>query len=366
MGDEDLATRFWEKVDRRGPGECWEWTGSRDGTGHGLFQDRGDGPELAHRIAYRLLHGHIPEGRSVCHRCGSRACVNPQHLFLGPKGYNAREWFNINKEQPDDEMIRILRMRRRCAHLPRETKDIRGLITRLEICHFKFGRHIQKIVEAIGRTRLDFDPNSIGRFHPKPDEDAWKGDRTGRSRQGQEYIWILQMWLSGDAQLPEDDSRGIPQSLFASVYDAFGSRDPKKEALVSALVDRLMWKADQQPPPEGFETLSAQIGCTDICHYSFPKNVQRVIEAIGRLEPLPDFGGCGSSDEVQRQCAQRYFDALGAWLGGKSIEDAAPLGERTPPKAWLVACLAKTVKELAGLESSLPLVPVSGIEAGSG
>lgn len=75
--------RFWSKVDRRGPHECWEWTGSLNQKGYGQFSV---GPKSqntmpkAHRISYEMLVGPIPEGLHIDHLCRNRKCVNPAHL----------------------------------------------------------------------------------------------------------------------------------------------------------------------------------------------------------------------------------------------------------------------------------------------
>lgn len=71
-----LGDRFWSKVARGHPDECWEWTGAiRGRTGYGSMQEG-----LAHRVAYELLVGLIPEGMVIDHLCRNRACVNPDHL----------------------------------------------------------------------------------------------------------------------------------------------------------------------------------------------------------------------------------------------------------------------------------------------
>ncbi len=79
-----LESRFRSKVDRRGPDECWKWTGYRfwDGYG-GLRSDLavGGGRLIrAHRLAYELLVGPIPDGMVIDHLCRNRWCVNPAHL----------------------------------------------------------------------------------------------------------------------------------------------------------------------------------------------------------------------------------------------------------------------------------------------
>jgi DNA-binding Xre family transcriptional regulator len=80
--------RFWSKVDTTG--ECWLWMGSRRPLGYGAVKVGGRVLH-AHRVAYELTHGSIPEGFVVMHRCDNPPCVNPAHLHLGTRSENTRD-----------------------------------------------------------------------------------------------------------------------------------------------------------------------------------------------------------------------------------------------------------------------------------
>jgi hypothetical protein len=80
--------RFWEKVDRRGPDECWPWRASVGTHGYGVLGLGGHGTTTAPRFAYELLVGPIPAGLTIDHLCRNRRCVNPAHLEVVTRGEN--------------------------------------------------------------------------------------------------------------------------------------------------------------------------------------------------------------------------------------------------------------------------------------
>jgi hypothetical protein len=77
-----LEERFWSKVDLDGAtadDDCYNWTGALDRQGYGQFW-LGDRSGLAHRVAYELARGPIPDGLTLDHLCRNRKCVRPDHL----------------------------------------------------------------------------------------------------------------------------------------------------------------------------------------------------------------------------------------------------------------------------------------------
>jgi hypothetical protein len=81
----DKIEAFWEKV-QKGDG-CWSWTAAKHRDGYGMV-NMDTGIRKAHRVAWEVTHGQIPDGMDVCHTCDNPICCNPAHLWLGTHNDN--------------------------------------------------------------------------------------------------------------------------------------------------------------------------------------------------------------------------------------------------------------------------------------
>ena len=88
-----LRQRFWSKVDKRGPDECWPWKGGKTGLGDGNFYI-GKKHIMARRFAWEQHYDHaVPYDMVIIAMCRNRSCCNPGHLRCGTR-------FDVYKVNP--------------------------------------------------------------------------------------------------------------------------------------------------------------------------------------------------------------------------------------------------------------------------
>ncbi len=79
---------------------CLLYMGCTDTKGYGKFSVAHQRWRFAHRVAWELVHGSVPEGLFVLHRCDTPACVEVNHLFLGTLQDNAADMVAKKRHRP--------------------------------------------------------------------------------------------------------------------------------------------------------------------------------------------------------------------------------------------------------------------------
>lgn len=123
---QEYIDRFWANVSVKGPGDCWEWQAGKS-NGYGWMTMFGV-KDRAHRHAWRLVNGEIPEGLFVLHKCDNPPCCNPNHFFLGTDMDNfqdAKRKGRTKRPQPDNRG-------EKCGSNKLSENDIRTICTRLD------------------------------------------------------------------------------------------------------------------------------------------------------------------------------------------------------------------------------------------
>lgn len=119
-------SNFWSGLIENG--QCLEWSGTRSPCGYGLIGRGVNFPRLAHRCAWWLTFGQIPEGMQVCHRCDNPQCVNPDHLFLGTQADNVADMISKGRHVGHPRAYRP-RLKNEGKGIPRGAERFRAKLT---------------------------------------------------------------------------------------------------------------------------------------------------------------------------------------------------------------------------------------------
>lgn len=161
--------QFWNKVDKRGPDECWPWLGQLTEKWYGVFTVNGK-QVRAHRFSLELVNGKLPEGMFALHTCDYAPCCNPAHLYAGTALQNIH-----------DKMDRGSQVAKLTPEKVRQIRALRGIKTQIEIaeefdisiplvCRVQTGQ-IWKHVEDIDGTLVALPPrkSEVKRHYTKHD-----------------------------------------------------------------------------------------------------------------------------------------------------------------------------------------------------
>lgn len=266
-------------------------------------------------------------------------------------------WSNIQISPQDPEITRINNLQKNLGELSDKINEIRELITRFEVCHFKYHQHLRNIKESINALEPNVDIHKIGINHIHHGESVLNNDTTGRSLIGQQYVWAMKVWLNEN--FPIEPSDDYDKKFGRQIHEWLGDKNSDKTELVRLLLARLTWdwKSYGELQHGGkFTDIELQAGRMDICHYAFPENLNLLIKGIGQMKAVEEreFEGCGSYNTDIKTYLEKEFLELNDTL--LSLKNKSGQNKNDLIKAWLVACLAKTIKE--NIKISIPIIDI--------
>jgi len=266
-------------------------------------------------------------------------------------------WSNIQISPQDAEIVKINNIEKKLGELPDKVIKTRELITRFEVCHFKCQQHLKKIKHSIIDLDPKVDTTKIGINHIQYGESVLNNDTTGKSFIGQQYVWAIKEWLNNNTKHELSDN--CDKKFGQQIQKWLGDKNPDKIRLVRLLLARLTWdwKSYEKLQHGGeFKDIEYQACRLDICHYAFPKNLELFLKGLGQMKAADkkEFEGCGSYNaDIKAYLEQEFLD-LNYTL--KSLKNNSTSNKTNLMKAWLFACLTKTIKE--NINVSIPITDI--------
>jgi hypothetical protein len=129
--------------------------------------------------------------------------------------------------------------------------------------------------------------------------------------------------------------------------NVYGSTEKCVEAVEGdPVLQRLLeFELASDPISDEARAIRQQIIKVEACHRRCKQNVEDLLRMIGSMKS-GSIPGCGEADAELVAELRETMASAAAWADGKAEESgvwADTLGEPTPEKRWLVACLCKTV-----------------------
>ena len=143
--------RFWSKVDRLDSDECWIWKGTIAlpnpcGMRYGSFGVSEGGKSVAyraHRFAWMLANGEIPEEFVVMHTCDVPLCVNPSHLRSGTQAENQADMARKGRQAKGQDNGRAKLTPEQVIEIRQSDKSIADLAREYGLHHKAIGRIVK-------------------------------------------------------------------------------------------------------------------------------------------------------------------------------------------------------------------------------
>lgn len=285
------------------------------------------------------------------------------------------KWWRNCAGESDDEIAAIDKLEDEISPLDDNTKRIRELISKLEVCHHKAQRHIEIIIDAIGRGKTNKGPGErpLGSIHP-------------REALTELVIGSLKAWKNNEHY--DVPPFGIGGMSVEDLFGFLGKKTPLKVWQVERVCDKLHSFLDPEfryyemvEHPEKYAenahyrgatintvisdrvdgeaaklTLASAIDHLQPCNWNFPENLVIVLRAIGGdLRPQVSFAAhCRNvSQSPVKDYIKNASTILRAYCTGESKgvsrEIIKKLGKKNPKKHWLAASLEKTIRMQMGL-----------------
>ena len=196
-----IEKRFFNKIDMSG--DCWIWTGAKC-NGYGIIR-LGNKQVKAHRIAYKLEYGELPEYNVdnpkllIRHKCDNTLCVKPDHLEIGTPKQNSQDMVSRGRSLAGNKNPGFIHKDK----LPRGDNHPWTKLTekdRQKICYYYFiedksSKEIAKIYGVVQETIQivlnNFQPRKSG--NPKLTDRKVKNIRRF-IKEGKSVVWLAEKY----------------------------------------------------------------------------------------------------------------------------------------------------------------------------